>query len=347
MDRPRDGDNSIVATFDPHRIPRVSVIIPTYNREQWLPRSIGSVQRQTFTDWECLVIDDHSTDGSWELLQRMAASDHRIRPLKNQRTKGVSGARNTGLDLAKGEFLAFLDSDDEWLPHHLKDAINALIEHGTRAPAFTAPVERRLHSDGSLFGARRSAKDQTRETQGVAAQPHTILAPQDVKNAYLSLRGCVEIQTFVISRTGLKSIRFPEDLRLAEDGFFFLQLAQQQVSIIKQNRTHGILWAHDSNTTTAGGRQLSATDVIKLNEDFVYAGEKMLQELDLLGKEKSKIKKRLAQKIFWNIGYNGYLRKKQYRAARQEFLRAVRIQPLNLVFYKVFFISYVRQWLKS
>ena len=91
----------------------VSVIIPTYNRAYCLPDAIASLQQQTYTDWEALVIDDGSTDNTAEVVKAMSAQDARIK-YHHQKNGGVSSARNTGLKIATGAWIGFLDSDDAW-----------------------------------------------------------------------------------------------------------------------------------------------------------------------------------------------------------------------------------------
>lgn len=91
--------------------PKVSVIIPVYNVERYLPRCLDSVLAQTFTDFEVLCVDDSSPDNSAEILAQYAKQDKRIKIIK-QENQGLSGARNTGIKAAQGEYIYFLDSDD-------------------------------------------------------------------------------------------------------------------------------------------------------------------------------------------------------------------------------------------
>jgi glycosyltransferase involved in cell wall biosynthesis len=97
-------------------MPMVSVIMPTFNRADTIQRSIRSVQAQTFTDWELIVVDDGSTDNTVALIE---GCDPRLKILR-QENQGAVGARNAGLRASAGSYIAFLDSDDEWLPHHLE-----------------------------------------------------------------------------------------------------------------------------------------------------------------------------------------------------------------------------------
>jgi len=99
--------------------PRVSVVIPAYNAEATLAETLASVQAQSDTDWEAIVVDDRSTDGTAALLARAAASEPRLRVLAGAH-RGVSAARNVGIAAARGELIAFLDADDLWRPEKLQ-----------------------------------------------------------------------------------------------------------------------------------------------------------------------------------------------------------------------------------
>lgn len=102
-----------------------SVIIPVYNKERFLEKTLTSVLNQTFTDFELLLTNDGSTDGSLAIIQQ--CTDPRIR-LINQANQGVSSARNTGIELAKAAYLAFLDADDLWEPDHLETMYNYCLQ---------------------------------------------------------------------------------------------------------------------------------------------------------------------------------------------------------------------------
>jgi glycosyltransferase involved in cell wall biosynthesis len=103
----------------------VSIIIPTYNRAHLIRETLNSIAAQTYTNWECIVVDDGSTDGTDILLVECIKKDNRFKYLSNERTKGAQGARNTGLFDAKGAYIQFFDSDDIMYPHHLKMKIEA------------------------------------------------------------------------------------------------------------------------------------------------------------------------------------------------------------------------------
>ena len=104
----------------------VSVIIPTYNRAAWVAEAVASVLAQTFRDFELLVVDDGSAGGTMEAL---APFSGRLKLLQRRRNRGVSAARNFGIRASQGEWLAFLDSDDLWLPNKLARQVAHFEEH--------------------------------------------------------------------------------------------------------------------------------------------------------------------------------------------------------------------------
>lgn len=106
----------------------VSVVIPTYNRSSTLPRAIKSVLSQDYANLELIIVDDASIDNTAQVLEIF--DDPRIRIIKHERNKGVGAARNTGIEAAKGDIVAFQDSDDEWLSGKLSKQVAALTESG-------------------------------------------------------------------------------------------------------------------------------------------------------------------------------------------------------------------------
>lgn len=106
--------------------PLVSVIVPVYNVKPYLHESIESVLNHTYKNYELIIIDDGSTDGSELICDKYQKNDKRIRVI-HQNNKGLSGARNTGLDVMHGDVVAFLDSDDAFLPDFLQVMVQTMI----------------------------------------------------------------------------------------------------------------------------------------------------------------------------------------------------------------------------
>lgn len=106
----------------------VSVIIPLYNREKLIQATLDSILSQNYIHWECIIVDDHSTDSSLEIVQEFASIDTRIKCVKrpNKLCKGANSCRNFGLEMSKGDYILFLDSDDLLLPFTLNDKVHFL-----------------------------------------------------------------------------------------------------------------------------------------------------------------------------------------------------------------------------
>ena len=111
-------------------MPRLSIVIPVYNVERYLGECLDSVLAQTFGDYEVIVVNDGSTDGSAALAEDFARRDPRFR-LVHQENGGLSKARNTGIDVATGEYMAFLDSDDALPPDAYELLVGTLDRTGS------------------------------------------------------------------------------------------------------------------------------------------------------------------------------------------------------------------------
>ncbi len=107
----------------------VSIIMPSYNTAEYIAESIRSVIAQTYTDWELIIVDDCSTDNTDEVISEFL-SDERIRYIKNEKNSGAAISRNRALAEARGKYIAFLDSDDLWMPEKLEKQLGFMAENG-------------------------------------------------------------------------------------------------------------------------------------------------------------------------------------------------------------------------
>jgi teichuronic acid biosynthesis glycosyltransferase TuaG len=130
-------------------MPLVSIITPSWNVERLIGETIESVQAQTLADWELLIADDCSTDKTAAVVERYAEKDPRIKLIRQPRNGGPALARQAAIEQAQGRFIAFLDSDDLWLPPKLERQI-AFARDRRAALSFTA--FRRINEDGSTTG---------------------------------------------------------------------------------------------------------------------------------------------------------------------------------------------------
>ena len=108
--------------------PSVSIVIPTYNRANFIQRAIASVCSQSYQNFEVIVVDDNSQDNTAEVVREIAKRDRRINYCRHSSNLGGSAARNTGIKKATGKYIAFLDSDDVWLPQKLELQLEAIAK---------------------------------------------------------------------------------------------------------------------------------------------------------------------------------------------------------------------------
>lgn len=103
--------------------PVVSVVMPAYNTEKYIREAVSSIENQTLRDWELLVVDDCSTDHTYEILQKLAQEDARIKIIRNQTNCGAAMSRNIAFSQCSGKYVALLDSDDLWEPEKLEKQV--------------------------------------------------------------------------------------------------------------------------------------------------------------------------------------------------------------------------------
>lgn len=205
--------------------PMISVIMPTFNSERFLEASVLSVLQQDFRDFELLIVDDGSGDASVKMAAEFARNDDRVRCLRNRHSKGVSGARNTGLDEARGEWLAFLDSDDLLTERSFSSRIEFLsnipdcrilaTEHSYIDENGAVTVERRFASVGLVDRARQGA--------GTNDRHFCLKAPIDffLDEFCLMWTGSILLHRDVVARAG----RFDETMTHGEDTRYWFHAA--------------------------------------------------------------------------------------------------------------------------
>ena len=169
--------------------PLISIIVPVYNTARWLPRCLDSIQNQTFTDWECILSDDGSTDESGVICDEYAAKDPRFRVIHKE-NGGVSSARNAGLEAARAEILIFADADDAIAPDLLESAAT-LLKNEPDAMVFWG-----LTMDPTVFSSSLNApRPVTRSTLSAMSWNSALFA-----NVYT--------QTYSLARIRAHGLRF-------------------------------------------------------------------------------------------------------------------------------------------
>ncbi|WP_257659154.1 glycosyltransferase family 2 protein [Parapedobacter lycopersici] len=126
----------------------ISIITPLYNGSRYVSETIDSVVQQTYQNWELLIIDDGSTDSGPQIVEQYQRTEARIHLIRNKTNLGPAQTRNRGIEAAKGRYIAFLDSDDVWLPNKLEVQLRFMT---SAAAPFTFSFYEQIDEDGSLL----------------------------------------------------------------------------------------------------------------------------------------------------------------------------------------------------
>lgn len=205
---------------------KISVIVPVYNGAAWIEECVRSVQAQTWKNWEMLILDDSSCDGTGRIAQGMADRDRRIRVV-NRIKRGVSSARNQGIDETDGEFLTFLDADDKLEPRMLEVLYGCLTEE--KSDIAVCDYYRWNGKQDGIFD--RSGKRIGAQENGIAEKAGTSAAHLKRftlnRDAYIGeylLRGNTRCWSILYRREAVGDTRFREELTIGEDMMFLTDL---------------------------------------------------------------------------------------------------------------------------
>lgn len=235
--------------------PKISVIIPVYNVEKYLPHCLDSVIGQTYADLEIILINDGSKDGSGAICDEYAAKDSRIRVL-HQENAGVSRARNRGLDLATGDYYHFLDSDDYIDADAYEYLISEIERTGTEAAGFGYCI---------TYPSREIECLRSEENTGVFDAEGTLYQHLFAESNFVC--------TKLLPASAVGKLRFREDIYRDEDTLFGTMALQNVKSSVYVSRA--LLHYVQSDESACRGvfrpNQLSAVKVIPIMEELLSA----------------------------------------------------------------------------
>ena len=280
--------------------PKVSLIITTYNRARLLPRAVNSVLSQTYDDYEIIIVDDCSTDSTPEVIRSF--TDSRIHSFRHKVNRGLSATRNTGIANARGEYIAFLDDDDECTPNRLADQVSILDSRP---------------NIGMVYGWVEEINDATGESR----------VPRNIQNTH---RGRAAFEAALTGVSDAASMAYPcirssvvrqvggYDERVAtngEEAIFMASVTQ----VCDADYVPGIIGRVHVNHTHD---RLSQTDTYEKFDKYLEV------HLQKFGDELRRRPKTLA--AFYAASSAGLMRVRQPRRATLYMLRALRTDPFNL-----------------
>lgn len=180
---------------------KISIITPSYNSKSTIDRSYRSVLSQTFSDWEWIIVDDFSTDGSFDFIKELAGSDSRIKVFKTDSNIGTGATRNIGLKHATGKYVTFLDSDDQIDANYLEEQLAFIKENG---PIVSSGYRRKTENSCTDF----YVPDEVDYKKALGGNPLSCLST-------------------MYDRETIEDIYFPEDIDRPEDYVFWLRILKK------------------------------------------------------------------------------------------------------------------------
>lgn len=256
-----------------------SIVVPVYNVRPYLEECIESVRKQTYPYWELLLIDDGSTDGSFEICKRYADMDKRIVAISGSH-RGVGSARNLGIDIAKGKYVTFLDSDDWFDPDYLDIAFKKITTTGVsiyRSGLRRMPTNTSLALTESICASCQSISEDT----------FVLLIKQ---NYITSVAGAV------ISRLVIGDIRFDTSVTMGEDMRFVFDVLRNCPDTVYADSNAYYNYRMREGSLTAGVDQRK---MVSLEKTYLC----LYDEVDFRNYKKGKYKQYISERFFTDIYY--------------------------------------------
>jgi glycosyltransferase involved in cell wall biosynthesis len=285
---------------------KVSVVIPTYNRASFIPNALKSIVNQRYDNIEIIIVDDGSNDNTYAVVNSLQKKIPNISYYQNERSKGPSGARNTGIIKSSGEYLAFLDSDDIWLDGHLKKGLEIFDKSPEIDVIFGNFSVVDFNSGKHLFNFF---------DQKIVL--HTLNSSQlspGIKilndNLFLALiqENFFHLGSSIIRKTSMKGILMDESIMFAEDRDFAIQLYKQaKATFVFYEDPVFILYKHDSNLYNSGISNLQQV------EAHLYLFKKYLRIYNISKRERRILIKLILKKLL-DLSY-AYGKKKEFQNA--------------------------------
>lgn len=326
--------------------PTVSVVLPTYNRAAFLPDAFAAIRTQTFADWELIVVDDGGTDDTAAVVARFAAAEARPVRYVRQTNAGPAAARNAGIDLARGRYVAFYDSDDLWLPHHLADCVAGLdaapdVDWACAAMTAVEQVSGRVLEADTFRPRGRPSRFLRLPTRRVG--PLHVVDDPRLLRAVVDGGGVGNLQASVFRRRVFDRLRLPP-FRVGEDQAFLPLFLLAGFKLAYLDAVHVVYRVHDGHASSAAGGDLDKR--VRVQEELIRALESVRADGRLSAADARVLDRRIARDLFWNLGYALLWQGGRRRAALSAFARALRLQPGNVGYWKTFALAGLRTLLR-
>lgn len=307
-------------------MPKVSVIIPAYNCAKYITEAIESVLKQTYTDFEIVVVNDGSTDNTEEVLKEYI--ENGIVNYIYQKNKGVSAARNRGIISAKGDYIAFLDADDFWEPEKIGQQVEAFQEYPGAGLSFSNYQKVDESKGIQQLGFCGRVDDWFNKHRVTPDLAYGWLYRE------LLIGDCVITISVLVKRAVLEEIGlFDETFKIGEDYDLWLRIAQKYPLLYINRVLCKYRYRPDSASGPADIRELRWT------HSHIMVREKHLAN-NWIPLEYKGLVKNILGRLCWNIGWS-YFSQNLFRESRSLFFRGMYYRPIKWNNWLYWFASFL------
>lgn len=324
--------------------PKISVIVPLFNRKKFLPQLLSTIEKQSFRDMELILVDDGSEDGTEQWISENIDTFTVPVMYRRQNNGGPYAARNTGLSLAKGEYIAFQDSDDEWPEYHLDSLYKVMSKNSDIDWVFGSLVR--------IDHQTREVKERSNLVRNNNKHPFLELDSKPVNNfekfsvfndkrmGEFAIKYSVpgSTQCALIRKKVFEAETFDETYRTAYDRFFAIRLAMMGYTFAYTETTHQIYHIHDEHISLVAN---SSPEKLKRSAQTMIRGYSGLRELAKNSFEKKAIDERLAHVYAWELSMSCQ-EMREYKQAAVAMMKAVKYCPKNYLFWRSLIASFLR-----
>jgi len=302
--------------------PAVSIVIPTYNHAHFLVKALDSVLSQTFINWEAIVVNNFSTDNTEEVVASF--KDKRIRLINFANNGIIAAARNKGIENSRGDFVAFLDSDDRWYPEKLQECIN------------------KLHQEQSDLVTHYLIKN----VEGLLSGPLKPGPSKKINFKNLLLRGnCIANSSVVLRKKCLTMVGGLSENRqiiTAEDYDLWLKLAWEGVRFSTIEKPLGEYYIHGNNQSSVVERLLNAK--LKVLE---FHFQKIFNSTSTIARLYFKLKKYSCFAVAFYYSGRQATSQRKFKDAFQYFFQSLKFNPFRLKTYAAISFTAISLWKKN
>ncbi|MFC4700147.1 glycosyltransferase family 2 protein [Glaciecola siphonariae] len=323
----------------------VSIIMPIYNRARFLAQAIDSICGQQYTNWELIIVDDGSSDDSLSLLADLVKDITQPIVILEQTNQGPAAARNAGINAAKGEFVAFFDSDDFWYSFHLQNCVQALQAHPQLSWIYGACERYHFDTKECLQRSTFYTSDAPNKLFSIARKTENGVYLLDSSEAILlQLTTGLDngLQNSVLRKTVLDKHLIP-NFRVGEDRLFIIMALKSGFNMGFIDQIHVRYYVHDANISDTNKDSDNYERRIEALERLMTAKNALVDLVDLNKRELKVYKHQVSKELFWELGYALYQASGDYRRAMSTYAKAIKLKPFTPSYYKTYVVSCIKR----